>query len=862
MADYKNNFSASTLDMLASQGGTSEHLQGSDSVYGAASASLPSLIDQSGSRYSDAQGIYAAAMSAANESKDISTWLDNDNFQQAINNKYSAQADQVNKGSAAAQLVGSAEVAEQVASRKIDNLEQQKEAYAEVAESAGNFMSGMALPGPLRSIVGLFVPKYNMGAQLANTAQAIQKVNNLQSQDALDDELVLQNAFGKAGYNPLANEIFEPFNKWEKQYVDEQVALQKNKIAAQSNKNSALQTALGAIQAQNHMVDTLAGIHHDETAERMNILNKANAQEERKLDYQKDQSANERNELNAKVATNDQMLKALGLEYQMQRDPIEDKQKAEAARLKERDQNLSRLNKLSDQEIAMLDAETKRQANDVKMAQDRTNRLSQATQLMVSQNQLEGARLRAQATENYANKIGSAGAGGASGSGGASASSASGSDQATAFKPTNAQMKTAGVTIGEMRATMPQANAEFGRLARAGLATPEMQANNALMAESARAVSDSLASGDRATAVTSAEIYSNSLDKQAKLLDDAVKNNFPNEPTRKVAKQIIKGEKDTLDPSLTNDIANGLMKDTIYSNNPETQSNFDAINQAMNARLISLLQKNPEMAKAIGASDIYKLTNDEINDKLDKYMQSNKGGKAGDSQAQAWYKNISKRLADNVLDTPSLKTEDGDTISIRDQARKESEVGIMQAAASKLGAEINAQYGEGTIDNEKVLTSNAPVSNLAYQMAGKNMPDNEIRQQISKLKQPDYIRNGAMQYLNSAVYSQDLATGMLHNLLGTGQIVNSLINSLSYSQEKHNEVDAQADAAIQARSSLIEQEREKLTQQILSMQEQYKPKQKTATNTKQSASSGGFDLKRFQQSLPTVGNLFNLITKG
>lgn len=861
MADYKNNFSASTLDMLASQGGTTEHLEGGDSTYGSAASALPSLINQSGSRYNNAQGIYDAAMSASSESTDISTWLDNENFQQAINNKYGFQGDQVNKGVAAANIVGSAEVAEQVASRKIDNLEQQKTAYADVADSAGNIMAGMALPGPLRSIVGLFVPKYNMGAQLANTMQGIQRVNNLQSQDALDDELVLQKAFGQAGYNPLANEVIEPFNKWEKQYVDEQVALQKNKIDAQRNKNSALQTALGAIQAQNHMVDTLAGLHHDEVSERMNILNKANEQEERKLDYQKDQSANARNELNAKVATNDQLLKALGLEYQMQRDPIEDKQKAEAARLKERDQNLSRLNKLSDQEIAMLDVETKRQANDVKMAQDKTNRLSQATQLMVSQNQLEGARLRAQATENYANKIGSAGAGSAGGSGGASASGASGADQATAFKPTNAQMKTAGVTIGEMRATMPQANAEFGRLARAGLATPEMQANNALMAESARAVSDSLASGDRATAVTSAEIYSNSLEKQAKLVDDAVKNNFPNEPTRKVAKQIIRGEKDTLDPSLTNDIANGLMKDTIYSNNPETQDNLDKINQAMNARLISLLQGDTKLAEEIGIKDIYKLSSEEINDKLDKYIQSNKGSKAGSEQAKAWYKNISKRLADNAIDAPSVKTDDGSQISIRAKAKQESELGIMQAAASKLGAEINAQYGEGTIDNEKVLNSNAPVSALAYQMADKNMPDNEIRQQISKLKQPDYIKNGAMQYLNSAVYSQDLATGMLHNLLGTGQIVNSLINSLSYSQEKHNEVDAQADAAIQARSSLIEQEREKLTQQILSMQEQYKPKQKTATNTKQSASNG-FDLKRFQQSLPTVGNLFNLITKG
>ena len=574
------------------------------------------------------------------------------------------------------------------------------------------------------------------------------------------------------------------------------------------------------------------------------------------MDYQKDQSANARNELNAKVATNDQLLKALGLEYQMQRDPIEDKQKAEALRLQNQGQLISRANKLSDQEVALLNRQQQQESNQIKLQEDRTARRGQDIQLEVAKLNNQAGMAKAQATTALANRPVNAG-----GSGGTSSAGASSADQATAFKPTNAQMKDAGVTIGEMRATMPQANAEFGRLARAGLATPEMQANNALMAESARAVGDSLASGDRASAVTSAEIYSNSLDKQAKLVDDAVKNNFPNEPTRKVAKQIIKGEKDTLDPSLTNDIANGLMKDTIYSNNPETQSNLDTINQAMNARLISLLQNNPEMAKAIGASDIYKLTNEEINDKLDKYMQSNNGSKAGNEQAKAWYKNISKRLADNVLDTPSLRTEDGDSISIRDQARKESELGIMQAAASKLGAEINAQYGEGTIDNEKVLTSNAPVSNLAYQMANKNMPDNEIRQQISKLKQPDYIKNGAMQYLNSAVYSQDLATGMLHNLLGTGQIVNSLINSLSYSQEKHNEVDAQADAAIQARSSLIEQEREKLTQQILSMQEQYKPKQKTATNTKQSASSG-FDVKRFQQSLPTVGKLFDLITKG
>ena len=308
---------------------------------------------------------------------------------------------------------------------------------------------------------------------------------------------------------------------------------------------------------------------------------------------------------------------------------------------------------MSDQEVALLNRQQQQESNQIKLQEDRTARRGQDIQLEVAKLNNQAGMAKAQATTALANRPVNAG-----GSGGTSSAGASSADQATAFKPTNAQMKDAGVTIGEMRATMPQANAEFGRLARAGLATPEMQANNALMAESARAVGDSLASGDRASAVTSAEIYSNSLDKQAKLVDDAVKNNFPNEPTRKVAKQIIKGEKDTLDPSLTNDIANGLMKDTIYSNNPETQSNLDTINQAMNARLISLLQNNPEMAKAIGASDIYKLTNEEINDKLDKYMQSNNGSKAGNEQAKAWYKNISKRLADNVLDTPSLRTEE------------------------------------------------------------------------------------------------------------------------------------------------------------------------------------------------------------
>lgn len=818
MADYKNNFSASTLDMLASQGGTTEHLQGTDSVYGATSANLPSLIDQSGSRYNDAQGIYAAAMSAANESKDISTWLDNDNFQQAINNKYSAQADQVNKGSAAAQLAGSAEVAEQVASRKIDNLEQQKEAYAEVAESAGNFMSGMALPGPLRSLVGLFVPKYNMGAQLANTAQAIQKVNNLQSQDALDDELVLQNAFGKAGYNPLANEIFEPFNKWEKQYVDEQVALQKNKIAAQSNKNSALQTALGAIQAQNHMVDTLAGIHHDETAERMNILNKANAQEERKLDYQKDQSTNERNELNAKVATNDQMLKALGLEYQMKRDPIEDQQKAEALRLQDQGQLINRANQLSKQEIALLDRQQQQESNQVKLQQDETTRRGQDIQLEVAKLNNQAGMAKAQATTALANRTGSGGTGGAGDAG---------------FKPTNAMAKDTLVTASTADATSMKTAGQFGRLTRAGWATPDLQASYAQSNGSKQALVESIRNNDTSQATVAAEVFREANTNFEKQVDQTIKNQIPNEVGQKVAKQVINGEADISDPSLTSDIASSVTQDVIHSTDYESDNGLKKLNNEYHERVYKLLQSDPALVKRLGLENFWKMDSEELDSKIKEITDSDTK-KLNDAQ-KAIIDDLKKQPLKLINDY--LDHGDGSAKTPRQSHKDDISLDIDRYSASRLGEEVNARYNKPLVDSEAVFNSKEPIKELAVQMANNGLSDRDIRQAMGRLSLPSLVKAATGAFLTNTIYKKDLQAGMYHNLMGTFGFAIEARDRLSYSDEKHNEISTITDAVLQARAEQIDKAREDATAQLIAMQGNFGPKAKLATNTRPTGGS-------------------------
>ena len=222
--------------------------------------------------------------SYAREAGDLSTSLDSPQFEKAVANKYSGfQAGQTNKMAAAANLIADSETANEVANRKIDNLTQQKELNDQKVGHVKNFMK--ATMNPFSPLLGLFDDSYSMGKQLENLAYDESQLANLQTQDALDDQLVLQKAFGKAGYNPLANDVIEPANRWEKQYYDELTALQRNKISATSNKIAAKGGELEAYKAETARLKALSDILGDESKNARAVYEEAGKASERDRDY-------------------------------------------------------------------------------------------------------------------------------------------------------------------------------------------------------------------------------------------------------------------------------------------------------------------------------------------------------------------------------------------------------------------------------------------------------------------------------------------------------------------------------------------------------------------------------------------------
>ena len=222
--------------------------------------------------------------SYARESGDLSTSLDSPQFEKAVANKYSGfQAGQTNKMASAANLIADSETANEVANRKIDNLTKQKELNDQKVEHAKNFMK--ATMNPFSPILGLFDDSYSMGKQLENLAYDESQIANLQTQDALDDQLVLQKAFGKAGYNPLANDVIEPANRWEKQYFDELTTLQRNKISSTSNKIAAKGGELEAYKAETARLKALSDILGDESKNARTVYEEAGKANERDKAY-------------------------------------------------------------------------------------------------------------------------------------------------------------------------------------------------------------------------------------------------------------------------------------------------------------------------------------------------------------------------------------------------------------------------------------------------------------------------------------------------------------------------------------------------------------------------------------------------
>ncbi len=222
--------------------------------------------------------------SYARESGDLSTSLDSPQFEKAVANKYSGfQAGQTNKMAEAANLIADSETANEVANRKIDNLTKQKELNDQKVQHAKNFMK--ATMNPFSPLLGLFDDSYSMGTQLENLAYDESQLANLQTQDALDDQLVLQKAFGKAGYNPLANDVIEPANRWEKQYFDELTTLQRNKIRATSNKIAAKGGELEAYKDETARLKALSDILGDESKNARTVYEEAGKANERDKAY-------------------------------------------------------------------------------------------------------------------------------------------------------------------------------------------------------------------------------------------------------------------------------------------------------------------------------------------------------------------------------------------------------------------------------------------------------------------------------------------------------------------------------------------------------------------------------------------------
>lgn len=224
--------------------------------------------------------------SYARESGDLSTSLDSPQFEKSVANKYSGfQAGQTNKMTAAANLIADSETANEVANRKIDNLTKQKQVNDQIVTDTNKFFNAFTLPPLVRDIVGLFNDDYSMAKQLQNLATDDAQLENLKSQDSLDDQLVLQKAFGKAGYNPLANDVIEPANRWEKQYFDELTTLQRNKISATSNKIAAKGGELEAYKAETARLKALSDILGDESKNARTVYEEAGKANERDKAY-------------------------------------------------------------------------------------------------------------------------------------------------------------------------------------------------------------------------------------------------------------------------------------------------------------------------------------------------------------------------------------------------------------------------------------------------------------------------------------------------------------------------------------------------------------------------------------------------
>lgn len=826
-----NDFSASTLDILAGRGQANQSV-GSDVVYGSAGSNLPGLVAQSGDRYNALSSLASTALQNSAAAGDTSTWIDNENFQNSINNKYDWQAGQMDKGVAAAGIVGSAEVAKQVANRKMTSLADEKAAYDELAEAGSNLMKGYSLPPVISDIVGLFVPSYNIGRQTANMVGAISKINNIESQDALDDEMVLQKAFGQAGYNPLANEVIEPFNKWESQYVQEQVALQRNKIEANKNKNSALQTALGAYQAQNHMVDTLAGIHHDEVAERTNVLNKANEQEERNLDYQKDLSANQRTAVSARVKMLEDQTqnRALGLDERKQdwkEYTYPDELSQQYAESDRKDLQLAK-----DIYSAVTDRMKAKQELPIQMLKSQSSQYASDANRYVADQNLKGKILDSTAKVEAASLK--------SGSGkGANGKGSSGDIGKQSFDSAANVIANEPIAVASYNAETTLANVLY---------------NNGLGSEKQKQAAQLFANGQ---AMYSSEDQVTKL-AGSKLMIDAAKS--MGEANKAVVESLPKAQQDVikamsnnpskqLEPKDQPMVNSGIAKGELQgSNNPFFDILSYDVNERVGNRLLDLAQAKPN------GKDITKMTERELKEKT---ISGELGiGEKGDKLSAEERKALATSQLNKVIDDVLNENIDGEGSYVQ-QNRRNLQREVERNLAKQLGSEVNAQAGKQVVDTEN-LPERQALTDLAFKMADAGFTNNQIMETFGRLKQPAYSNRAVQQIAVSRATNTDPVATAFNFRLGTnnelvkiaqgyqgigneGKLLWQAFGSLPRELDQYRAAKAQSQLANQMLMKQIYESNDPLTNGILNEagRPDYGSRPKTARNSRQSASSFG-----------------------
>lgn len=177
--------------------------------------------------------VYTNSASGMTDAKLIDSGMkQNADFEQAIYDSYSQKASQTQQAIATSQELANVEIGKALAQAQMENLGKRQKVYDEMTETLAGREEVLAYPEIVRDFASLFNAKMSKSYYDEKLATQSARLDVLKNQSANDLEEARQAANAITGYNPLANEPLDKVGEWEKQYVSQIDALQKNAIAA------------------------------------------------------------------------------------------------------------------------------------------------------------------------------------------------------------------------------------------------------------------------------------------------------------------------------------------------------------------------------------------------------------------------------------------------------------------------------------------------------------------------------------------------------------------------------------------------------------------------------------------------------